>query len=161
MLDIRLAKSGDEEELRTILNDIIAVGGTTAIEDPLSEAEFADYFLRGKDHISCYVAVDTQGSLAGFQSIEYHSDFPEDWANIATFARLQPKVSGVGTALFTHTKAHAQQAGIKVINATIRADNVSGLSYYDKMGFKTYKVNEAVPLKDGTPMDRLFKKFII
>jgi hypothetical protein len=48
---------------------------------------------------------------------------------------------------------------ILAVNATIRADNHSGLPYYEKMGFTTYKIVEAAPLKNGTPVDRICKKY--
>ena len=39
--------------------------------------------------------------------------------------------------------------GFTVINATIRADNVPGLAYYAKMGFREYKVDADVHLARG------------
>lgn len=39
--------------------------------------------------------------------------------------------------------------GFTVINATIRADNVPGLAYYTKMGFREYKVDADVHLARG------------
>ena len=38
---------------------------------------------------------------------------------------------------------------LPVINATIRADNVPGLAYYAKMGFREYKVDADVHLARG------------
>lgn len=39
--------------------------------------------------------------------------------------------------------------GFTVIKATIRADNVPGLVYYAKMGFREYKVDADVHLARG------------
>jgi len=85
------------------------------------------------------------------------ADLDEGWVNIATFARVKPKIPGVGTSLFTTIRSYARQNAIKHINATIRADNASGLAYYDKMGFKDYSVAKNVPLLDGTQIDRISK----
>ena len=156
----RLATSDDAHELCEILNEIILIGGTTALETPLTEDEFASYFLQGKNHLCCYVAVDDLEAIAGFQALERHSKLPDDWADIATYARVKPKVAGVGTALFAASRLYATQSGIKAINATIRADNEGGLTYYDKMGFQTYSVSKNIPLKGGTPVDRISKRFL-
>lgn len=157
----RAALSGDVPEMCALLNAIIDIGGTTALETPPSEAEFATYFLQGGDHLACFVAVDRSGAIAGFQALECHPDIPDDWGDIATFARVQPKIAGVGAALFATTLGFARQARLAGINATIRADNTGGLRYYDKMGFQTYAVKEGQPLADGTPVDRISKRFDI
>ena len=94
-----------------------------------------------------------------FQSLSRHTKLPVGWADIATFARVSPKIPGVGTSLFQKTLPYARSIYLEAINATIRADNVSGLSYYAKMGFIDYSVASAVPLNDGTPIDRISKKF--
>ena len=85
----------------------------------------------------------------------------DSWANIASFAQVQPKLKGVGISLFEHTIGIllSSHRNVKTINATIRADNTSGLSYYNKIGFVDYAVSQAIPISDGTLIDRLHKKY--
>ena len=45
------------------------------------------------------------------------------------------------------------------MNAEIRADNEGGLAFYGKMGFQDQDVDRAVPLGDGTPVDRINKRY--
>jgi len=52
---------------------------------------------------------------------------------------------------------HAGRAGIVAINATIRADNVSGIAYYEKIGFRIYDVRQGVPLQAGAPWANFMK----
>lgn len=156
---IRKAIPADAAELAALLNEIIRAGGTTAIETELTPQEFDEWFISGEYPLSCLVA-EADGLLYGFQSLSLFGDPPKGWADIATFARIAPKKPGVGRALFAATKEAARALGLEAINATIRADNVSGLGYYGKMGFETYKVVEAVPLKDGTLVDRVKKKYV-
>jgi RimJ/RimL family protein N-acetyltransferase len=99
--------------------------------------------------------------LVGFQSLSIYGNPPNGTADIATFARMNPKTKGVGTALFPATRIAAEALGLELINATIRADNVSGLAYYGKMGFETYDRLVRVPLLDGTPVDRIKKRFVV
>ncbi len=110
----------------------------------------------------CLVAMDPFVSLLlGFQALNRHVELPNDWADIGTFTRIDPKTPGVGKALFAETKNWAKEHNLAAINAAIRADNHGGLAYYEKMGFRTYQVAKAVPLHDGTPVDRIFKEFIV
>ncbi|MBB3523614.1 ribosomal protein S18 acetylase RimI-like enzyme [Rhizobium sp. BK456] len=67
----------------------------------------------------------------------------------------------VGSALFPATLAAAEAFGLEFINATIRADNISGLGYYAKMGFETYDRVAQVPLQDGMPVDRITKRYSV
>lgn len=157
-LTIRQAGIDDAEELCGLINEIIAAGGTTALEDPFSPELLADWFISGEFAIVCHVAQAGPG-LAGFQFLSHFGELPKGWADIGTFARQNPKTPGVGTALFTATLSAAEERNIEVINATIRADNTGGLAYYEKMGFRTYNILEKVPLNDGTPVDRIQKQY--
>jgi hypothetical protein len=64
-----------------------------------------------------------------------------------------------GRALFAHTAAFARAAGLTGINATIRADNGPKLGYDEAMGFSDHAVARALPLRDGTPVDQISKRF--
>ena len=160
-MSLRLAAASDIPSACHLLNEIIEIGGTTAYEDAVDNSEFSSHFLTGENCVSCYVYEDQSGDIAGFQALVKSVDLPVDWVDIATFARVMPKVKGVGTSLFKHTLEFARQSQVNAINARIRADNVSGLSYYSKMGFVEYKTDKAVPLKDGTPVDRIHMRFEI
>lgn len=160
----RMAVAADVPAACRILNDIINIGGTTAYESPLNHTVFTNHFLTGESCVSCIVCEDTQGNIIGFQSLSINEKLPSDWVDIATFARADPKIKGVGTALFEASKrflvtSNAMTNKVLMINATIRADNQSGLAYYNKMGFVDYRCDKAVPLRDGTPVDRISKQY--
>ncbi len=163
MTELKTRKYADRDipEMCQLINEIIEIGGTTAHEELFDEERFAEHFLSERKLISCIVAVDQNDTIAGFQAAEMHPGLPEDWADIATFARVSPKTPGVGTALFAATRKAVEAGGFVAINATIRADNESGLSFYKKMGFETYGVRKNVPLSDGTEVDRINKRFIL
>lgn len=165
---IRRARAADAPALCALLNRIIAIGGTTALETPLTPGRFAAVFLEGPRFLCCFVAEEEvgegagggeSGALLGFQALERSPKLPADWGDIATFAQVQPKVPGVGRALFAATREQARTLGLTAINATIRADNHGGLAFYGKMGFEDWKRDEAVPLQDGTPVDRISKRY--
>ena len=158
---MRPLRREDIGEACTLLNNIIARGGTTAHQVAFDEAGFAEAFLEGPWCVACHVALDNDTRVAGFQSIETSERLPDDCADIASFARLVPKLRGVGRALFPVTCQVARDAGYKWLNATIRADNVEGLRYYTAMGFKDHSVLRDVPLADGQKVDRISKRFAL
>ncbi len=160
-INTRYATKQDAASMCTLLNDIIVIGGTTAYEIEFDELRFFEYFLTGDNCICCIVAHNNNDSILGFQALSIRSDLPVGWVDIATFARPHQKVRGVGTTLFNATIRHLKGGDFTHINASIRADNHSGLAYYAKMGFNDYDIQTGVPLMDGTPVDRIAKQFIL
>lgn len=160
-LKIRRANQADAVALCEILNEIIRIGGTTALETELTDAELDEHYISGPDCFICLAAEGNDGRLHGFQTLVKNRELPADWADIGTFVRRQPGVAGIGTALFEHMKDASGGLGITAINATIRADNYAGIPFYDKLGFKTYNVIRGLPLKSGTPVDRVSKIYLL
>jgi L-amino acid N-acyltransferase YncA len=156
---VRPAHVDDTEAMRSLLNEIIRVGGTTAITRELSIDEMQDWFVVGKDVISCFVALDAGGTIVGFQSLSAYGDLPVGWVDIATFARRSRHKSGIGSALFARTREAASRQGFVAINASIRVDNVGGLAYYSRIGFNTYLVEEGDPREQGREFNRVHKRF--
>jgi len=162
LIDIRDATPGDAQDLAELINAIIAKGGTTALEEPFTPERLAEAYLIGFSVLCCFVAVDREtGRLEGFQTLGRYPELPDDIGDIGTFARIDGKQRGVGSALFAATAGRARQLGLSAINATIRADNVGGLTFYGKMGFGDHSVARGVPLKDGRLVDRVSKRFIL
>jgi ribosomal protein S18 acetylase RimI-like enzyme len=138
-----------------ILNDIIEVGQFTAHRRRFDGQRMLDYYLEPTGLISCAVAVDG-GHVLGFQSLEWdRKDTDQTVGSIATFARLNTHRTGAARALFAETCARARAAGVKKIDATIRADNVKGLGFYRSMGFKDVFIYRDVPMSDGVKVDRI------
>ncbi len=156
-LKIRPAAPEDAAELADLINEIIAIGGTTAWQTKFTPETFVEHYIAGPDCLSCFVAQTDR--LYGFQALGRNKELPADWGDIDSFARTQPKLPGVGAALFAATKLKARELGLVTINAQIRADNESGLGFYSKMGFVDYGVKKDVPLTDGTIVDRILKRY--
>jgi L-amino acid N-acyltransferase YncA len=158
-IEIRPAGSADAPALAELLNGIIARGGTTALERPFTPERLDQTYLTGPEVLSCVVAVDSaSGRLEGFQTLIREAHLPEGWGDIGTFSRVGGTRQGVGSALFAATSERARALGLAGINAEIRADNEGGLAFYGKMGFEDHEVARAVPLKNGTPVDRIHKR---
>ena len=158
---VRPAQPADAAQMVAILNAIISIGGTTGMETPLDLAELRQWFLDGPPVVTAHVALDGAGAVIGFQALGLNERLPAGWGDISTFVDGARAQRGVGTALFAATQAAARAAGLRMLNATIRADNSGGLAYYRKLGFEEYRVSRAVPLADGTPVDRLQHRFAL
>ncbi|MEM7213912.1 MAG: GNAT family N-acetyltransferase [Pseudomonadota bacterium] len=158
---VRKATAEDIRSMCSLINEIIDIGGTTAHETPYTVSGFEKHYLNRSTLIACHVAVQESGAIAGFQSMHAKSTLPENWADIATFARAKPKIRGAGTALFAASREYAAKAGIIAINATIRSDNTAGLAYHKKMGFEPYSIEKGRPLADGTPVDRISMRMLL
>lgn len=159
-LHIRLVEPGDAAELAVLLNEIIARGGTTALQEPYSPEQLAQAYLTGPTVMCCVVA-QADGRLFGFQTLGTQPFLPASIGDIGTFTRVGGTQSGVGSALFTATCQRARALGLTAINATIRGDNSGGLTFYRRLGFIDHEVVPAVPLKDGTAVDRIRKRFAL
>lgn len=161
-LHIRPVRAEDAAELAELLNTIIARGGTTAFETPFTAENLREAYLIGPSVHCCFVA-EADGHLLGFQTLGTQPFLPAHIGDIATFTRVGATQSGVGSALFAATceRARALALGLTAINATIRGDNSGGLTFYSRMGFIDHEVVPAVSLKDGTPVDRIRKRFAL
>ena len=153
-LRVRPFDPADTDALTAILNDIIAAGGTTAYETPFTAAALRQKLHDSPTLLCCHTVLQGDTPL-GYQVLHANPRLPDGVGDIASFTRRDPPVRGAGRLLFNATLARAQALGLDWLNATIRADNVPGLSYYHKMGFVEYDRSPAVPLADGTPVDRI------
>jgi L-amino acid N-acyltransferase YncA len=159
-LIVRLVAPDDAPALADLLNAVIARGGTTALEAPFTPETLAESYLNGPNVHICLVAVDpATNRIEGFQTLGRYPGLPDDVGDIGTFARVDGVQRGIGSALFAETTERARALGLSAMNATIRADNTGGLAFYTKQGFTDHAVTPAVPLSDGTPVDRVHKRY--
>lgn len=140
----------------TILNHIIARGGSTAHEIAMSEQEFAVHYF---DEPEVTNVVLHDGRMVGFQAafeIEPHV------FSIGSFTDQQNSVRGAGAALFAKSQTDCRTLGGTSIIAKITADNTGGFAYYSKMGFEDEAIWPADHTRrDGTTVDRVVKRFIV
>ena len=150
----RPALPADAAGMAAVLNAVIAIGGTTAHETAMTEAEVRKYFIDGSDVHSSVVAEDA-GRIIGWQSVGQWKGDP----HIGTFVQPGLQAKGVGGALFAQTLATLRRAQIGYIIASIRADNVPGLAYYARIGFRDIGQDPGFALSDGRVVGRVHRRF--
>ena len=160
-LQIRPVLDTDAPALAALLNEVIARGGTTALEQLFTPSALNKAMLTGPDVYCCFVAEDAAGGLIAFQALTRSDHVPEGVSDIGTFARVQHVKKGAGSRMFAATRQAAGEKGLTAINATIRADNAGGLAFYSRLGFVDDNIHHAVPLSDGTPVDRISKRYAL
>lgn len=134
-MHIRHAEIEDAEELACLLNTVIAEGGKTAIDTPLTGSEFADWFITGP-HCICCVVAEVDSGILGFQCLErFHEDLPQNMADVATFVTDRVRGSGIGRSLSQATLAIAEEAGVQCVRAVIQRSNEDAIAYYRSVGF--------------------------
>lgn len=157
---IRPATPDDAGELASIVNQIIAIGETTALHGHFTASMILDW-MQSDPVRSIWLVAESAGRVVGFQQIEPKEELPGEAADIASFVRIGSTGHGIGGRLFERMSREAPSKGYTWINASIRADNFGGLAYYDSRGFRTYRVDQNVTLADGTIVDKVHKRFML
>ncbi|MCV3271118.1 GNAT family N-acetyltransferase [Roseobacter sinensis] len=140
-MKVRQAVADDAAEISAFLEELKALGKRTR---PHDAAFVRDHYINGRDGIRCSVAVDDSGEILGLQILSRATEtnpwgVTPGWGIIGTHVKASAARRGVGRALFAVTRKAAADAGLKKIDASIGADNVEGLAYYDAIGFRTYR----------------------
>lgn len=159
MIRVRPAMALDTPSMAKLLNAIIAQGGTTAMTRPVKGQDIVEWMDHAPAQSAWHVALDDTEQVCGFQWIEPNSKLPPIAADIATFVQIGQTGLGIGSMLFDATAKAAKALGYVWINATIRADNEGGLTYYQSRGFRDYRFEEDVRLESGQIVDRISKRF--
>lgn len=158
MIHVRRAGPLDAGAMAELLNEIIARGGTTALTTPVNREVILGWMA--KDPLSIWhIAEDEAGELLGFQWVDQWDPEQRTRGHIATFARVGRTGLGIGSALFAATLEAARAAGMREIEAEIRADNTGGLTYYQSRGFEDVGRRDGVVLEDGSVVDKVVKVY--
>ena len=152
--EVRDMTRADVPACVAILNPIIAAGGTTAYEEPYTEAYFLEHYCN-EPPISNVVLHN--GRIIGFQAA---FEVEQGLYSIGTFPDRANPVRGAGAALMAKTKADCRTRGGTAILAKITEDNTGALAFYSKMGFEDFEVDKAAHTRrSGKIVDKIIKRF--
>jgi len=158
-ISVRQGGEGDLRQTLDLLNEIIVIGGTTAITKPLSREDLAGWLMATPERAVWHIAEENDGTILGFQWIGPWGDLPPEACEIGTFVKAGRTGLGIGSQLFEATKAAAREIGYIWIDAEIRADNTGGLAYYQSRGFEDYRRKDDVALDNGTVVGKCLKRY--
>lgn len=158
-MHVRRAMNLDAKSMATLLNEIIEKGGTTALTRPVTAQDITEWMTTEADRSAWHVALDDAERVMGFQWIAPHTQLPQEAVDVATFVQVGRTGLGIGSALFSATSKAAKDLGYAWINATIRADNTGGLTYYQSRGFRDWAFDEGMRLESGQIVDKISKRY--
>ncbi|MBW4706691.1 GNAT family N-acetyltransferase [Roseobacter sp. YSTF-M11] len=161
MTRVRRAMALDAASMARLLNQIIEKGGTTALTRAVTSQDLTEWMASDAARSAWHVALAEDESVVGFQWLSPHPDLPPEAVDIATFVQVGQTGLGIGSALFAATARAANALGYVWINATIRADNEGGLTYYQSRGFRDWHIDEGVELESGQIVDKISKRYDI
>lgn len=161
MINVRPAMHLDAGSMARLLNEIIEIGGTTALVRPVTGDDISDWMGTKPALSAWHVALDDAERVVGFQWISPHPKLPPDACDIASFVQIGRAGLGIGSALFKANAKAARALGYRWINATIRADNEGGLTYYQSRGFRDWARDTDVKLGNGLIVDKISKRYDI
>jgi len=153
---IRNSRPDDAAAMTEILNEIIAIGGTTAHQEAKPVAMVRNEYIDGPEVLTSVVAA-SDGRVVGWQSVGMW----QSEAHIGTFVRHGTQAQGVGGALFVLTRELLLKMDVTAVVATIRADNVPGQAYYTRLGFAEFAREPDFALKDGRVVGRVHRRCIL
>ncbi len=158
-LTTRDATAQDADAIADILKGIIAHGGLTALTvDAIAPAvtdKIAHCVNAGSFKVACMPHV------IGFQYMSPYPGLSAHVGDIATFADINTRKSGIGRALFEATKDTARTQGFHKITARIRGDNHNGLPFYAAIGFREVGVYRDHSLIDGKYVDQVLMEYLL
>ncbi|MCH2066968.1 MAG: GNAT family N-acetyltransferase [Shimia sp.] len=149
----------DLRQTADLLNEIIAIGGTTAMTKPMSRDDLEAWLMADQDCSTWHVAMTDDGTLLGFQWVGPWGDLPPEACGIGTFVKVGRTGLGIGSKLFEASVTAARALGYTWMDAEIRADNEGGLAYYQSRGFENYKRKDGVRLDNGTEVSKIHKRY--
>ena len=153
-MKVRPATPDDVPDMTEVLNAVIALGGTTAHETPKSQAQVLRDYVDGPDVLSSVVAEENSRVIA-WQSVGLWEGDP----HIGSFTAPWLQARGAGSRMFPLTCARLRERGIGYVIAHIRADNVPGLAYYARIGFRDIGHDADFALGDGRKVGRVHRRF--
>lgn len=161
MINVRPAMRLDTPSMARLLNTIIETGGTTALTRPVTGQDIVEWMAQDAERSAWHVAVDHSENVVGFQWVSPHPQLPPEAVDIASYVQTGRTGLGIGSALFKATAKAAKALGYVWINATIRADNTGGLTYYQSRGFRDWQIDRDVRLGNGQRVDKISKRYDI
>ena len=143
----RRAIPRDAAAKSAIVTRIIAIGGTTARQDPTPADIVRQDYTDGSKVIAA-VVVAVEGAVVGWR-------VRLGGGNIGTIVHPGLQARGAGGVMFGLTADLVAKAEV----ATIRANNLPGLASYGRLGFADMGGAPECGLQDGRVVARVHRRF--
>ena len=149
-LTIRDATPADCPAIAEILNESIAAGDATMVDDPRTPDDIRrrmDGFSRREG----YLILERQGKVLGWGVIKLYSDRPgyRFCCETSVFVRRSEIRQGYGSRLKRVVIERCRAYGYHHILARIFADNVASIEYNLRFGYEVVGIQREIGFKNG------------
>ncbi|WP_051332205.1 GNAT family N-acetyltransferase [Cucumibacter marinus] len=153
---IRNVTPEDAAEVAALINSIIAEGGLTALQEPLTAEDSRQFIADFGPSGFGLAAIDpASGRMVGMQEVIALPQLPRDTGDIGTFIAAGWRGRGVGHQLFAQTRARAREVGFTRLHAVIRSDNPGAQGFYRGLGFTIPAPSAPAIDVDGKTVERI------
>ncbi len=155
-VQIRPATLDDAPGITRVLNGIVAEGGLTALDQPVTlEGERA--FLAALGPRAQVLVALAQGEIRAFQGIEPASPFVSmaHVAQLGTYVERAWRNRGLARRLWEQNRADARTLGFRKVSIQVRAGNIGALAFYRRLGFTDIGVARQHVLVQGRYEDEV------
>ena len=109
-------------------------------------------YVAHPDAVRSSVAAAPDGTILGLQVLLWAREnnrygTEPGWGIIGTHVSPDAGRRGVGSALFRVSRGAAQDAGMAYLDAVIQMHNIEGQAYYEKLGFRSYRIADTAICK--------------
>lgn len=135
---LRLGTPADAEGVVTVLNSVVAEGGSTVLDRTVTVAQERAFLLHRPSRALLVVAL-VGNVVAGFQIVEPYALYTGAMDHVATLGSyvLAPvRGQGLGRAMSAFSFAEARKAGFEKVVISVRADNPAAQAFYTGLGFQ-------------------------
>jgi L-amino acid N-acyltransferase YncA len=163
-IDVRTAQPEDAAGIVAVLNPIIDARIYTVLDAPLTAEAEREFILTFPERGVFHVAVDQNGTIVGFQSMEPFATYTHAFDHVGvlgTFVDLRRRRQGIAARLFEATLAAAIRKGYEKIFTFVRGDNAAALATYLAHGFRTVGTAEKQAKIDGRYVDEVLIEKIL
>lgn len=161
-LIIRPVRLKDSGAISKIINSIVAERNLTTFSET-SEEEERRYIRSLVKNENIFVA-EFDGKVVGFQTIGQFPDTTDANRHVGTmgtFLQKDYRKRGFGTELAKETFRWARRNGFEKLVIWVFEDNVQGLKFYEKLGFKPVgKWTKQVKIENEYHNEIVLEKFL-
>ncbi|MBL8231226.1 MAG: GNAT family N-acetyltransferase [Bryobacterales bacterium] len=160
---VRKASPRDAAGIVRVLEAIAAERVHSAITEPWSVEQEERYLESLSPREAFHVAVDENGAIAGFQSLDLWSPLPSmsHVGQLGTFLLPQYRARGIARKLWAATESFAREAGYRKLAIQVRGANQAAQSYYRGIGFRECGRFERQVLIDGVEDDEVLMELFL
>lgn len=154
-MEVRLAQLDDAEAIRQIYNTEVTTSTVTFDLVPRSLADQQQWLLDRSGAHAVIVAVDDDGSVAGFASLSPYKDRPAYRTTVedSVYVHRDHQRRGVGRLLLSELISLAARHGFHAVIARIVGDHDASIALHESVGFGLVGTEREVGRKFGRWLD--------